>query len=223
MTLQNKLQGCFRAQGHEEIDPIFAGINALVLEHFTIDILSELRQQMRYEQVAMFDEVTKVVEKKEVSMEEISQPTTQSMVKAIQFSTEPKLRKPPEVSSCTKSTMEQMINQMNQLSLHLLQPKISKNKNMEREPSTIQCYKCREMGHYSRECPNLPALVTRKNAGSFTLRFSTEEKGKVQVHLIEPMSEGRKKALTSLERNLKIPEDVIDVMGEFNPLLPMGT
>jgi hypothetical protein len=25
MTLQNKLQGCFRAQGHEGIYPIFAG------------------------------------------------------------------------------------------------------------------------------------------------------------------------------------------------------
>jgi hypothetical protein len=46
------------------------------------------------------------------------------------------------------------------------------------------------MGHYSRECPNLPTLATRKNTGSFTQRFSTEEKGKVQVHLIEPMNEG---------------------------------
>jgi len=42
MTLQNKLQGCLRAQGHEGINPIFAGVNALVLEHFTIGLLSEL-------------------------------------------------------------------------------------------------------------------------------------------------------------------------------------
>ncbi len=42
MTLQNKLQGCFRAQGHERTDPIFAGVNVLVLEHFTIGLLSEL-------------------------------------------------------------------------------------------------------------------------------------------------------------------------------------
>jgi len=42
MTLQNKLHGCFRAQGHEGTDPIFAGVNALVLEHFTIGLLSEL-------------------------------------------------------------------------------------------------------------------------------------------------------------------------------------
>jgi hypothetical protein len=31
--------GVFRAQGHEGIDSIFVGINALVLEHFTIDLL----------------------------------------------------------------------------------------------------------------------------------------------------------------------------------------
>jgi len=49
MTLQNKLQGCLRAQGHEGTDPIFVGVNALVLEHFTIGLLSELRQQVRYE------------------------------------------------------------------------------------------------------------------------------------------------------------------------------
>ncbi len=43
MTLQNKLQGCLKAQGHEGTDPIFVGVNALVLEHFTISLLSELR------------------------------------------------------------------------------------------------------------------------------------------------------------------------------------
>jgi len=42
MTLQNKLQRCFRAQGHEVIDSIFTRINALVLEHFTIGLLLEL-------------------------------------------------------------------------------------------------------------------------------------------------------------------------------------
>ncbi len=71
MTLENKLQGCFRAQSHEGTDLIFARINALVLEHFTIGLLSKLRQQVRYEQAAMFDEAAKVAEKKEVSMEKI--------------------------------------------------------------------------------------------------------------------------------------------------------
>jgi len=42
MTLQNKLERCLREQGHEGTDPIFPGINALVLEHFTIGLLSEL-------------------------------------------------------------------------------------------------------------------------------------------------------------------------------------
>jgi hypothetical protein len=43
MTLQNKLQGCLRAQGHERTNPIFARINALVLEHFTIGLFSKLQ------------------------------------------------------------------------------------------------------------------------------------------------------------------------------------
>ncbi len=71
---------------------------------------------------------------------------------------------------------------------------------MERDLSTVQCYKCREMGHYSRECPNSPALATRENASSSTRRFSVEEKGKTQVHLIEAISEGREKALMGLRR-----------------------
>jgi hypothetical protein len=70
------------------------------------------------------------------------------------------------------------------------------------------------MGHYSRICPNLPALAIRKNMGSSIRRFSTKEKGKAQIHLIELMSEGRKKALMGLERSLKIPKDVIDVMAQ---------
>ncbi len=146
---------------------------------------------MRYEQSATFDKTAEVAEKKEVSMEEVPRPITQPMVKIVQFSTRSELRKHPEVNSRMESTMEQMINQINQLSLHLLQPRISKSINMERDLSIIQCYRCWEMGHYSRECPNLPALATRKNVGSFIRRFSVEEKGKAQVHLIEPMSEGQ--------------------------------
>ncbi len=75
---------------------------------------------MRYEQAATFDEVIEVAEKKEVSMEEVPRLTVQSMVKIVQFSTEPELRKHPKMSSRMESAMEQMINQMNQLSLHLL-------------------------------------------------------------------------------------------------------
>ncbi len=85
MTLQNKFQGCFRAQGHERINLIFAGINALVLEHFTISLLLEFQQQMRNEQVETFDEVAKVAEKKEENMEEVPRPTMQSIANVIQF------------------------------------------------------------------------------------------------------------------------------------------
>jgi hypothetical protein len=63
-------------------------------------------------------------------MEEVPQLIVQSMVKTFQFSTEPELRKHPEVNSCMESTMEQMINQMNQLNFHLLQPRTSKSRNV---------------------------------------------------------------------------------------------
>jgi len=70
------------------------------------------------------------------------------------------------------------------------------------------------MGHYSIECPNSLALATRDNVSSSTRRFSTEENGKAQVHLIEPISEGREKDLMGLEKSLQIPEDVVDVMAQ---------
>ncbi len=172
----------------------------------------------------MFDEVTEVAEKKEVNMEEVPRPTVQSMVKTIQFSTEPELRKHLEVSSRMESAMEQMINQMNQLNLHLLQPRTSRSKkhglprtNRSKKhglPRTSRSKKCREMGHYSRECPNSLALATRENASSSTRRFSTEEKGKAQVHLIESINEGREKVLMGLEKSLQFPEDTMDVMAQ---------
>jgi hypothetical protein len=161
-----------------------------------------------------FDEAAEVAEKKEVNIEEVPRPTVQSMVKTVQFSTELELRKHPEVNSRMESAMEQMINQMNQLSLHLLQPRTSKSINVKRDLSTIQCYKCREMGHYSRECLNLATLATRENVSSSTRRFSTEEKGKAQVHLIEPISEGREKAFMGLEKSLQFLEDAMDVMAQ---------
>jgi hypothetical protein len=46
--------------------------------------------------VETFDEVAEVAKNKEVSMEEVPQPTMQSMVKAVQFSTKLEPRKHPE-------------------------------------------------------------------------------------------------------------------------------
>jgi len=169
---------------------------------------------VRYEQAATFDGAAEVAEKKEASMEEVPRPTMQTMVKTVQFSTEPKVRKHPEVSSRMESAMVQVINQMNQLSLHLLQPRTNKSRNVERDLLTVQCYKCRKMGHYSRKCPNSLALATRENASSSIQRFSVEKKGKAQVHLIEPISERREKALMGLEKSLQLPEDAMDVMAQ---------
>jgi hypothetical protein len=70
------------------------------------------------------------------------------------------------------------------------------------------------MGHYSKKCPNLPALPNRENVRSYTQRFFINEKGKVQVHLIEQMSEGQEKVLKGLKRSFKILDDVINVMAQ---------
>ncbi len=84
--------------------------------------------------------------------------------------------------------MEQMINQMNHFNLHLLQPRVSKTKNLEKDLSIVQCYKCREMKHYSKECPNLLALP-RKNVNFYTWNYSIEKKDKVQVFIFLPYNQ----------------------------------
>jgi len=55
-------------------------------------------------------------------------------------------------------------------------------------------------------------LATRENASFSIRRFSTKEKGKAQVHLIESINEGQEKAWMGLEQSLQIPEDAMDVM-----------
>ncbi len=59
--------------------------------------------------------------------------------------------------------------------------------------------------------------------GFSTQRFFIKEKGKTEVHLIELMSEGRKKVLMGLERSFKISEDVIDVMAQTKQLVENPT
>jgi hypothetical protein len=76
--------------------------------------------------------------------------------------------------------MEQMINQMNHFNLHLLQPRSSKNKNLEKDLSIVQCHKCQKMKHYSKEGPNLLALP-RKNVNFYSWNFFVKEKDKVQI------------------------------------------
>jgi hypothetical protein len=55
---------------------------------------------------------------------------------------------------------------------------------------------------YQRECKFLYSKIFYR------------EKGKAQVHLIEPISEGREKALMGLEKSLQFPKDVMDVMAQ---------
>ncbi len=72
-------------------------------------------------------------------------PTIQSMVKINHLFTKPKSWNHLEVNFHMELTMEHMINLMNQLILHLLQLKVSKNINLKKDVSTIQCYKCQEI------------------------------------------------------------------------------
>jgi len=53
-----------------------------------------------------------------------------------------------------------------------------------------------------------------KNVSYFIQRFFANEKGKTQVQLFKPMSEGREKTLMGFEKNFKILEDVVDVMAQ---------
>jgi hypothetical protein len=79
------------------------------------------------------------------------------------------------------------------------------------------------MGHYSKKCPNLSTLLIKKNVNSFTQRFSTNEEGKIQIHLIESMNERWKKVLMGSEKNLKILKDVVDVMAQIKRLVENTT
>jgi len=70
------------------------------------------------------------------------------MANVFQFFIKLEPRKYLEVNFHMESAMEHIINQMNQFSFHLLQPRANKSKNLEKDMSTVECYKCREMGHY---------------------------------------------------------------------------
>ncbi len=69
-------------------------------------------------------------------------------------------------------------------------------------------------GTLFKRMSKLANLVYQGKRGPSVQRYSIEEKGKVQVHLIELMNEGQEKALMGLERSLKIPNDVMDVMAQ---------
>jgi len=110
------------------------------------------------------------------NIKEVPRPTMQSMAKMVHSFNKPESwQRHLEVNSGMELAMEQMINQINHFNLHLLQPRSSKNRNLEKDLSIIQCYKCRKMKHYSKKCPNLLALH-RKNVNSYTWNFFYKRK-----------------------------------------------
>jgi hypothetical protein len=67
-------------------------------------------------------------------------------------------------------------------------------------------------GTLFKRMSKLASLGYQRDCEFFYLKVFCRKKGKAQVHLIEPISEGREKALMGLEKSLQFPEDSMDVM-----------
>ena len=59
----------FRAQLHSADNLIFEKIKTLVIKHFMIRLLPELLQQVKYEEIDILEEIIRIAEKKEASLE----------------------------------------------------------------------------------------------------------------------------------------------------------
>ena len=112
-----------RAQGHSADNPIFKGIKALVVKHFMIGLLSELLQQMKYEGVDTLEEVIRIAEKKEASLESTpiipSKDTADIQHTSLRTSSSTSTLHPSNTPSRMEAAMEQLVSQMTQLSVHL--------------------------------------------------------------------------------------------------------
>jgi hypothetical protein len=62
---------------------MFNKINALVLKHFTIKSLFKLKQKVKYEHKEIFHEILTILNKKEESMEKITQLMTTCALKLV--------------------------------------------------------------------------------------------------------------------------------------------
>ena len=67
--LSVRITQSLRAQGHNVKNPIFEGIKILVVKHFMIELLLELFQQVKYEDINTLEVVIHIIEKKETNLE----------------------------------------------------------------------------------------------------------------------------------------------------------
>lgn len=148
----DRVQGLFvritqslRAQGHSAENPIFEGIKAMVVKHFMIGLLPELLQQVKYEGVDTLEDVIRIAEKKEASLESTpiiqTKDATDIHPTSLRALSSTSTLHPSNAPSRLEAAMEQLVSQMTQLSVHLLQPQTFRN--TERNSNKVQCYACK--------------------------------------------------------------------------------
>ena len=67
--LSIRITRSLRAQLHSADNPIFEEIKTLVIKHFMIRLLPELLQQVKYEEMDTLEEIIRIAEKMEASLE----------------------------------------------------------------------------------------------------------------------------------------------------------
>ena len=100
--------------------------------------------------------------------------------------------------------MESLVNQMNQLTFPLLQPR-RENRNYEHDLSKVQCFTCIDYGCYSQDCTKTISPGGTPSSKGYT-------KGRAHVNLIEVQSDVREKAITKYKGSL---QEKVDVMAQY--------
>ena len=171
------------------------GLRHWLVKHFMFGLLPELLQQIKYEGVKILEDVIRIAENKEASLESIPiispKDTTDIHPTSLWASSLTSTLHPSNTPSRMEAHIEQLVSQMTQLSVHLLQPRTFRN--TERVSNKVQCYTCKEMGHISRDCPN------RDTTGRPSLRRVT----------FDIQNETREKAIANFEQYLHNEVDVM--------------
>ena len=148
---------------------------------------------MKYEGVRILEDVIRIAEKKEASLESTSilSPKDKKIIHptSLQALFSTNTLHLSNITSRMEATMEQLMSKMTKHSVHLLQSRAFRNP--EGDSNKVQCYTCKKIDHISRVYPN------RDAKGRPSLRRVTfvDDKYKVHVNLIEMQDEIRKKAI----------------------------
>ena len=112
--LSIRITWSLRAQGHNAENPIFEGIKALVMKHFLIGLLPELLQQVKCEGVDTLEDVIRIAEKKEASLESTPtippKDTTNIHPTLLRASSSTSTLHPSNTPSQMEAAMEQLVS-----------------------------------------------------------------------------------------------------------------